>query len=115
MVFPPLSVDDVRLPRHPERQQSGGTGHALHGMGREDLDARCLSWRPFVAEVESPRKRKLDLEKVQKEVNATGKVEVSALRYSDKNEVRAVKHARPEKTYRLLVEFEKAVKKWLVA
>ena len=31
-----------------------GTGHKLHGLGREDIDARCLAWRPFVLEILKP-------------------------------------------------------------
>lgn len=101
----PETVEDIIV--RPIMEQSGGTGHALHGMGREDIDARCLAQRPFVAEIENPVKRKLDLEKIRREVNGTRKVEIHALHYSDKSEVRAVKSARPKKTYRLIVEFEK--------
>ena len=34
-----------------------GSGHKLHGAGREDIDARCLGWRPFVLEILEPKKR----------------------------------------------------------
>ncbi len=105
----PETVEDIIA--GPIMQQSAGTGHALHAMGREDIDARCLAWRPFVAEIENPARRRLDLEKIQKEINRTGKVEVSSLRNSDKNEVREIKHARPLKTYRLIVKFEKPIAK----
>jgi tRNA pseudouridine synthase 10 len=87
-----------------------GSGHALHGSGREDVDARCLDWRPFVFEVFEPLKRNLDLDRIRKEINKTGKVKVSNLRYSDKKEVIKIKSIRPDKTYRILVGFEKPVK-----
>ncbi len=91
----------------PFMRDTQGAEHALHGMGREDRDARCLDWRPFVFEVVRPKKRNLDLDKIKKEINKSGKIEVSDLRFSNKEEVREVKAAKPDKTYRLLVSFEK--------
>ncbi len=86
-----------------------GKEHALHGMGREDIDVRCLDWRPFVFEVKEPRRRQLDLKDAKEEINSIGKVKVSGLRFSDKDEVREIKEAKPDKTYRVLVEFEKDI------
>lgn len=86
-----------------------GVEHAFHGCGREDIDARCLDWRPFVFEVSKPKNRTVDLKKMEKEVNKSGKVEISELRLSDKNEVRELKAATPDKTYRLIAIFEKPV------
>ncbi len=86
-----------------------GKEHALHGMGREDIDVRCLDWRPFVFEIKEPRRRHLDLKDVKKEINSIGKIKVSGLRFSDKNEVREIKEAKPDKSYRILVEFEKNI------
>jgi len=84
-------------------------GFLVSNCGREDIDARCLDWRPFVFEVVRPKKRSVDLEKIAKEINKTGKVEVSDLRFSNKQEVREIKAAKPDKTYRLIVNFEKEV------
>ena len=33
---------------------------SFHGLGREDIDARCLDYRPFVIEIEKPIKRKIN-------------------------------------------------------
>ena len=64
---------------------------SFHGMGREDIDVRCLgSGRPFVLEIKGPRVRETDLEKLTEEINSesSGKVEVNSLRWSQKRERR---------------------------
>ena len=87
-------------------RQTGGTGHALHGMGREDVDALMLgNGRPFVVEVSEPRARTVDLAAVAEAVNRTGLVEVEGLRASDRDEVVALKEDRADKTYRARVRF----------
>ena len=101
------TVEDIMA--KPFMKETQGAEHALHGMGREDIDARCLDWRPFVFEVVKPKKRGIDMEKIKKEINKTGKVEVTGLKFSNKEEVREIKAAKPDKTYRILVEFEKPV------
>jgi tRNA pseudouridine synthase 10 len=83
-----------------------GKEHFLHGMGREDIDARMLgTGRPFVVEVSEPRKRYLDLEALRDRINAEadGLIAVSALRPSTRQEVRSVKDAAPDKAYRVVV------------
>ena len=87
-------------------KQTGGSGHALHGMGREDVDALMLgNGRPFVVEVSRPVHRTLDLAVVEAAVNRTGLVEVEGLRASDHDEVVALKEDRADKTYRARVRF----------
>ena len=88
-----------------------GDSHALHAAGREDIDARCLDSRPFVLEIKSPRRRRVDLRKIAASIKKSKKVEVTGLRFSDKHEVVRVKSMRHDKTYSVVVEFEKAVKK----
>ena len=58
---------------------TGGSGHSIHASGREDIDARCLGWRPFVLEIKNPKKRKVDLAKMQAAVKKTRKAEISFL------------------------------------
>lgn len=101
------TVEDIMA--KPFMKESEGAEHAFHGMGREDIDARCLDWRPFVFEVVKPKKREIDLEKIKKEVNKTGKVEIDFLKFSNKQEVREIKAAKPDKSYRIFVTFEKPV------
>ena len=92
-------------------KETKAMAHTLHGAGREDIDARCLDWRPFVFELDSPRKRTLPLKRIQTEINKSGKVKVTDLRPSDKKEVVRVKDLRPDKTYRALIRLEKKIKK----
>ncbi|MBI2674813.1 MAG: tRNA pseudouridine(54/55) synthase Pus10 [Candidatus Aenigmarchaeota archaeon] len=103
----PETVEDIVA--GPVMRSLDGKEHAFHGMGREDIDVRCLDWRPFVFEVKDPRRRQLDLNDAKKEINSSGKVRVSGLRFSDKNEVRKIKEAKPDKSYRILIEFEKNI------
>lgn len=91
----------------PLMAQVGGTAHALHGMGREDVDALMLgNGRPFVLEVSRPRSRAADLAAVADVVNRSGLAEVEGLRTSTRDEVVAVKEDRADKTYRVLVRFD---------
>jgi tRNA pseudouridine synthase 10 len=92
---------------------SEGEKTSFHASGREDIDARMLgTGRPFVLEVSKPKKRFLDLKKLEGEVNAgaVGKVEVSRLRFANKDIVRRLKKGESsQKEYRMLVEFENVV------
>ena len=102
----PVTVEDIIA--KPFMKALGGRGHSLHAAGREDIDARCLDWRPFVLEIEKPMKRKASLTAMAAAVNKTKKVEVKGLRVTDRSEVIAVKEMRHDKEYRMLVEFESA-------
>lgn len=81
----------------------------FHGAGREDVDARCLDYRPFVIELVRPMKRKISLTKMRKQINKSKKVNVSKLGYANKDEVRKIKFARHDKTYRAVVSFTKNI------
>ena len=86
--------------------QTGGSGHALHGMGREDVDARMLGrGRPFIVEIKEPKRRTVDLANVATAVNASGVVEVEDLRPATGDEVVTIKEERAGKVYRVLVRF----------
>ncbi|NYZ79800.1 tRNA pseudouridine(54/55) synthase Pus10 [Candidatus Micrarchaeota archaeon] len=79
----------------------------FHGKGREDIDALMLGdGRPFVLELVAPKKRIVDLKKLEKKINAftKGKVEISGFRLSSMNEVRELKSAESEKVYECIVE-----------
>jgi tRNA pseudouridine synthase 10 len=70
------------------------------------------SGRPFVIEVSKPKKRFLDLKKIEAEVNANaeGKVEVSGLCFSSKDVVRRLKKGESaQKEYRVLIDFEREI------
>ena len=107
----PESVEE--LVSKPLLEAAEGEKTSFHASGREDIDARMLgSGRPFVIEVSKPKKRFLDLKKLEAAVNANaeGKVEVSGLRFANKDFVRRLKKAESaQKEYRVLIEFENAV------
>ena len=87
-------------------KQTGGSGHALHGMGREDVDALMLgNGRPFVVEISRPRRRLVDVAAVEDGVNRSGIVEVESLRPSTRDEVVRLKEDRADKTYRARIRF----------
>ena len=84
----------------------------FHGAGREDIDALMLgTGRPFVLEAKAPLKRKIDLEQLEKDINAyaAGKVEVSKLSACGKDMVEKLKTEKARKTYRLKIRFEAPV------
>jgi tRNA pseudouridine synthase 10 len=97
----------------PALEMTEGQTALFHGSGREDVDARMLGrGRPFVLEVKTPKKRFIDLEKLEKKINkdAAGKVEVHGLRFADKDLVRRLKRGESsQKTYRVIMEFERVV------
>ena len=75
---------------------------AFHGMGREDIDVRCLGeGRPFVAELKSPLLRSIDFEKLTKTINKSAKdlIEIQGLRFSNRAEVARIKETKAEKSY----------------
>jgi tRNA pseudouridine synthase 10 len=107
----PESVEE--LVSAPFLEAAEGEKTAFHASGREDIDARMLgSGRPFVVEVSKPKKRLLDLKKLEEVINeaAKGKVEISRLRFSNRDVVRKLKKAESaQKEYRVRIEFENEV------
>jgi tRNA pseudouridine synthase 10 len=86
----------------PMIESSGAISDSFHGMGREDIDVRCLGdGRPFVAELKSPLRRTLDLEKLMKDINKAAKnqIEIHGLRLSNRAEVSRIKETKAEKSY----------------
>jgi tRNA pseudouridine synthase 10 len=63
--------------------------HSFHGMGREDIDVRCMGrGRPFVIEFKNPRKRSVDPQVMMDRINslAEGSVEITSMRPSTRSE-----------------------------
>jgi len=104
----PESVEEII--GKPFLDSTGGVEESFHASGREDIDARMLGkGRPFVMEITQPKIRFLNLEKLEKTVNADakGKVEVSDLWFADKDVVRKLKKVESaHKEYRVIIEFE---------
>ena len=81
----------------------------FHGSGREDVNVRCLGWRPFVLEIVNPIKRTLNLREARETINKSKKVKVKDLKIVGKYFVRKIKSAKYDKTYRAKVVFERPV------
>jgi len=109
----PESVEEIV--GNPTLEMTQGENIAFHGAGREDIDARMLGLgRPFVIEVKKPQKRFINLHTLEKTINerAVGKVEVSNLRFANKDMVRRLKRSEAaQKLYRAIVELDKPVSK----
>ncbi len=106
----PESVEE--LIAAPLLEVTKGKSVKFHGAGREDIDACMLgTGRPFVIEIMTPRKRSIDLEAAIEKINqyAQGKVEVSQLRFTNKEMVKLLKSssATTEKTYKVITQTEK--------
>jgi len=86
----------------PVREALDGEDTSFHGMGREDIDVRCLgSGRPFVVEIKRPTRRDFDLKELISLINnnAEGNVEIEILEWCSKKKINEVKQSRSEKTY----------------
>ena len=107
----PDSIEEII--GNPAVNMAQGKEFSFHGAGREDVDARMLgSGRPFVIEVKKPKKRRIDLEGLEKIINsgAEGKVEVSKLCFANKDFVRKLKRGdEAQKLYRATVEADKPI------
>ncbi|HKW42921.1 MAG TPA: tRNA pseudouridine(54/55) synthase Pus10, partial [Thermoplasmata archaeon] len=98
----PTSVEEIVAAE--VMREIGGTGHALHGMGREDVDARMLGrGRPFILEVKEPQRRTFDVNAAVSRINMSGIVEVDSLARAKGADVVALKEDRAAKTYRVLL------------
>lgn len=86
----------------PKNHNFFANGFLVSNCGREDIDARCLAWRPFVLEITKPCARKINLKKLAKQIRKG--INVRQLRFSNINEVRRIKEAKVDKTYRAIVE-----------
>jgi len=108
----PESVQEII--ERPFLSETSGAEASFHASGREDIDARMLgNGRPFVIEIIRPKRRFLDLKKIEKAVNVLGrgKVQVSGLEPANRDVVRRLKKGEgTQKEYRVLMEFESAVK-----
>jgi tRNA pseudouridine synthase 10 len=86
-----------------------GYSHTMHAIGREDMQARCLAWRPFVLEIVQPLKRKANFKAIERQINSGKGIKVKGLRYSSRREIVEMKEKKTEKVYRLIAKFKKPV------
>jgi tRNA pseudouridine synthase 10 len=101
------SVEEYVAPH--VREAMDGEEALFHGAGREDVDALMLgTGRPFVVEVEEPRRRRVDTDRLEADINAfaDGRVEVEGLRLATHDMVARVKGHDASKEYRAEVQFD---------
>ncbi len=91
----------------PYMKTTKGINQKLHGQGREDIDALCLGWRPFVLEIIEPKNRFIDIKKLAKQIGK--EVRVRNLHFSGIAEVRKIKEKKSEKSYQAIIETEKEI------
>ncbi|GGJ07278.1 tRNA pseudouridine(54/55) synthase Pus10 [Halobellus salinus] len=101
------SVEELTAPV--VRDVMDGTDATFHGAGREDVDARMVgTGRPFVIEVLEPRRRNIDTDRLEGDINAfaEGRVEVDRLGLATYDAVERVKGLDASKRYRAEVAFD---------
>jgi tRNA pseudouridine synthase 10 len=72
-----------------------GQSGKFHGSGREDVDALMLGeGRPFVAQINEPKIRTLNLKEIEEEINSrtNERVKVSLNELTTRDKVRAIKN-----------------------
>jgi len=90
-----------------------GKNHSFHGCGREDIDVTTVGeGRPFVLEIIDPKIRTFDLKKAEEEINKKSKfVKVKNLSVTNKEKIKEIKLAKPDKIYKTEVDLEKETSK----
>ena len=103
----PCSVEEL-ISEHILKATNGYEAK-FHGAGREDIDVLMLgSGRPFVLEIKEPRIRKIDLSKLENEINEInqGKTQYHNLKFTTRSRKAEIKVSSPDayKIYNALVE-----------
>ncbi|MDD3083878.1 MAG: tRNA pseudouridine(54/55) synthase Pus10 [Candidatus ainarchaeum sp.] len=83
----------------------------LHGAGREDADVLMLgNGRPFVLEIVCPKKRIIQLEELESEINSSFKeISVNSLKFVSKDFVAKIKSFPFKKIYYAVVNCSKKI------
>ncbi|NJE06437.1 tRNA pseudouridine(54/55) synthase Pus10 [Thermococcus sp. M36] len=90
--------------------KASGGKCVFKGAGREDIDVRMLgNGRPFIVEIKRPKKRRLNLNAIAEEIDASGKVEVLDLRFVSPKEAERILTKNHRKEYLALVFVEDGV------
>ena len=105
----PCSVEEL-ISEHILKATNGYEAK-FHGAGREDIDVLMLgSGRPFVLEIKEPKIRKIDLPKLESEINQIneGKTQYQNLKFTHTYRKAEIKVSSPDayKVYKALVECE---------
>jgi tRNA pseudouridine synthase 10 len=95
-------------------KETKGNSESFHGSGREDIDVRMLgNGRPFILEIKNPKIRNIDLLKIERNINKNNKskIEISKLRFTNRDEIVRIKNSKFKKTYKIIFEMEKSLNK----
>ncbi|MFW6304843.1 MAG: tRNA pseudouridine(54/55) synthase Pus10 [Candidatus Saliniplasma sp.] len=94
----------------PLKDMAFGEDFTLHGMGREDIDAKMVgNGRPFVMEITNPIVRNIDFEELKKELKDEERVEVDSLSITNRDKIIEIKEAAVDKTYKVKIEHSSEV------
>jgi tRNA pseudouridine synthase 10 len=86
------------------------TGRKFHVMGREDTDVLMLGkGRPFVFQLQNPKKRKKNLSVLLKKLAGDPRVEIPYLTYTDFRSISLLKDTPARKEYVALILSEEAL------
>jgi len=93
----------------PMKKAADADEYVLHASGREDVDATNSAGRPFVLELKCPKKRKLDLDSIAREIAERGDVSIHDQRIVPRSFVEVVTESHFDKTYEAEVEFAREI------
>jgi len=87
----------------------GAIDYTMHASGREDIDVTNTAGRPFVMEIREARQRKMDLKKLEQEVNKDTRISVELIGYVPSSFVYLVSDSHFDKAYRAYLECEEGL------
>jgi len=87
------------------KKQTKCSEYFLHSSGREDVDALNLAGRPFVLELEEPKQRNIDFEKLEFDE----RISISDFKIAKRSSIELVSSSHFDKEYEVEIEFEKDI------
>ena len=92
-------------------KESQATEAIFYSIGRLEQNVKTNCYRPFVIMLRNPKKRRVGLKKIRKEINKNKSVTVSNLTYSDREALEKMKNEKITASYQATLEFDKKFKK----
>ena len=104
-----ISVEE--LIGDPLKEMAHADNYSLHASGREDVDATNTAGRPFVIEVINPKNTRIDLGKIQEQINKAQNISVTNLKRVNRSAVELVANSHFDKEYEAMIECTKELNK----
>ena len=109
----PDSVEEL-ISKHILKETQGYDAK-FHGAGREDINVRMLgTGRPFVLEIKEPKKRNINLKKIEEQINKINKnkTKYTNLKFTKRNRKAEIKQSSPDtyKVYKAQIKCENPIK-----